>query len=122
MRAASVGWSALLLLGCSSPEEQAHQAMMDKIEAQVRLPSGARPLADYSRYYAAGTKNEIVAIYLIVPKGVPPPEGSVPPGKRRWFNDKDEMPGMNGGGCGEVSVVYDTAKSALREVECNGEY
>ena len=95
---------------------------MDKVETQVRLPTGARPLAEYSRYYAPGQKSEILATYLIVGKGEPRPEGSVPPGKRRWFNDMREMPGMDGGGCGQVQIVYDTAKSAVREVRCNGEY
>src|SRR5689334_10246854 len=100
MRTGSVPLSALLLLSCAGPEERAHQALMDKIEAQVRLPKGARPLAEYSRYYAKGDRNEIVAIYLIVPKPGPQPEGSVPPGNRRWFNDIREVPAMSGGGCG----------------------
>jgi hypothetical protein len=122
MRVASVGTLGLLLLSCSSPEEQAHQVLMDQIESQIRLPAEARSLAEYSRNYAAGPKNEVVATYLIVPKGVPLPEGSALPGKRRWFNDMRQLPGISGGGCGEVNVVYDTAKSTVREVACNGDY
>ena len=135
--------TAALLSGCSTPEERGREALMDQIEKQVQLPKGARPLSEYARYYAETGKSEVHAVYLIPISGeLGPGEGcseltenfslkDVPceptadfpglaPGERKWVADEDELPFMMDGGCMQVTVVFDKAKSVIRSAHCNG--
>ncbi|HEX6376297.1 MAG TPA: hypothetical protein VFZ91_11320 [Allosphingosinicella sp.] len=52
----------------SAPERSAHDALMDEIERQVRLPAGAYRLDDYGRYYAFDGKRRARAVYLLPPE------------------------------------------------------
>jgi hypothetical protein len=117
---------------------------MDQIEQRVQLPKGAGSLGEYSRYYADGDSGEVVAAYLMIPKDERRPgeaceeldrnvEGhtvpcepiglpwAIPAGQRRWLKDKRDLPFINDGGCADVNVTYDRAKSAVTSVECNGQ-
>lgn len=117
---------------------------MDQIEKQVHLPNGAGRLADYSRYYADDGHGEVVAVFLIIPKDEPRPgetceelaanftsrtvpcepmhlPWAIPAGQRRWLKDKRDLPFINDGGCMEVDVTFNRAKSTVTSIQCNGE-
>lgn len=134
---------ALLLTACSSPEERDHEALMGKIEQQVRLPKGARTLGEYARYYANGDDGEVIAVYLLpfnddprpgdsceeltenftsrqVPCPSMHPTWAMPAGKRRWVKDQHDLPFISDGGCAQVTVVFDKSRSAIKSAECNG--
>jgi hypothetical protein len=59
-------WEAILplLLAASAPGDP-RQALMNEIEASVRLPKGARPLSAYGRYYTYLKPGKVLAIYVI---------------------------------------------------------
>jgi len=112
---------ALLLLGCTqaqpaapapSPEEE-QARIMDRIEALVRLPEGARPLAEYGRHYAWQSRwdgaRKVVAIYV---------EGESP--GRRWVAE-NRLPLVMDGGCGIVNLSFDVATGRIEGVSCNGD-
>jgi hypothetical protein len=112
---------ALLLLGCtqaqpaapapSPAEEQAR--IMDRIEALVRLPEGARPLAEYSRHYAWQSRRDgarkVVAVYV----------GERNP-RRQWVAE-NQLPLVMDGGGGIVNVSFDVAADRIEGVSCNGD-
>lgn len=39
----------------------------------------------------------------------------------RWFDDRLELPAMNGGGCGVVTIIYDPRTKRVESAECNGD-
>ena len=87
-------------------------SIMDRIERDVRLPEDAGPLGSYVRYYALhqdshGTRI-VTGIYV----------RSRTPG-RRWV-EETELPMIDDGGCGVVSVNYDLAAQRIQNVYCNG--
>lgn len=116
---------------------------MDRIEAMVRMPRGAQPLAAYARFYAAVDGGRISGVYL-VPSGPMPadwgcsemtPEGEsrevrcdpsvmrgdgVRAGERRWV-EADRLPAVDDGGCGIVTLEFDTQAGRIINIECNGE-
>ena len=116
-------------------------ALMDEIEALVRLPEGARALEDYARYYAFGPGSEIVGIYTLPfarPEdggcaetadnaALPPPpcpeedaEPALADGQRRWLDDSDDLPVIVDGGCSVITIRYDSRTGALAPPACNG--
>jgi hypothetical protein len=54
----------LLLTACSTAEERRQKALMDQIEHELRLPTGAHPLSKYARYYAFADGG-VHAVYII---------------------------------------------------------
>lgn len=104
--------AAALLTACSTSEARDREALMDLIERQARLPDGARPLAEYARYYAPGGKDEVAAVFLI------PVNDEV--GQRRWMDDQRDLPFIIDGGCSQVTLTFDRAKSVVKAAECNG--
>ena len=135
---------AILLGGCSSAVERDPDELMGRIEHNLRLPEGASHLDEYARYYADAGNGEIVAVYLI-PFGnemgpdeaceeisedfstreVPCPERlpaqTMRAGERRWLADQRDLPWINDGGCAQIEVTFDKAKSVVKRIECNGE-
>ena len=122
----------LLPLGCAQPAAQAtdgngaqnatapagtaeQEAIMDRIEREVRLPAGAAPLASYARHYAWQERGDgvrkVIAVYLGV--------GERTPG-RRWGTEND-FPLILDGGCGLITLSYDVAAQRIEHVTCNGE-
>jgi hypothetical protein len=90
------------------------QAIMDRIERDVRLPEGAGALSTYSRIYAwhegkDGTRT-VVGYYQNL-LGTPP--------GRRWGTERD-FPGIADGGCGVVRFSYDVATQRIENISCNG--
>ncbi len=112
---------AFLLLGCaeaqpappapSPAEEQAR--IMERIEALVRLPQGARPLAAYSRYYAWQSREDgvrkVVATYLIEANPT-----------RHWVSE-NQLPAILDGGCGVIELSYHVADDRIEGAACHGE-
>lgn len=43
-------------------------------------------------------------------------------GQSRWFDDRLELPAVNGGGCGVVTIIYDPRSKQIESAECNGDY
>ena len=116
---------------------------MNQIEKQVQLPKGARPLGEYARYYADTKGGEVVAVYLIpMNDEIRPGEScaellenfttrevpcepmhhpwAVGAGERRWVKSEQDLPFINDGGCGQVTVIFDKAKSVVKRANCNG--
>ena len=143
MRAVSLVATTILLAGCSTPEERKHKALMDQIENQVQLPKGAHALGDYARYYTHDENGDVHGVYLIPFNDEPRPgEGceelgsnltgrnvSCPPGqsqdalaagKRRWVDDRRNIPFIMDGGCMEVDVIFDASKGRIKSAYCNG--
>lgn len=98
---------ALVAGGCPARSANDEGVLMEAIEADVRLPNGAKNLSDYARYYYRdGTK--VVGIYVSGDK----------PG-RRWVM-KSKAPVIMDGGCGVVNVVFDVASRRVTSTFCNG--
>ncbi len=116
---------------------------MDQIEQQVQLPRGARPFADYARYYAPGRDGKVLGIYVIP---FPPPAPgescgeltesfemkdvpcspmetqpeSIEAGQRLWMRNEMDLPVIHDGGCSVINVTFDPQTRKLEQVACNG--
>jgi len=95
------------------PAETPPATLLDRIEAQVRLPAGAQDLATYRRYYAvargpAERPARISAVYIL----------HAPSPGRQWAREQD-LPDYFGGGCGRISFTYDVRRGRLRNLTCN---
>ena len=86
--------ATILLTACSSSEERKHDALMDQIEKQVRLPDGARPLTEYARYYTSDRDGRVFAVFTTFrePKF---DTFNLEPGKRRWVSNPVQMPAIS---------------------------
>jgi hypothetical protein len=95
----------------ASAEEQ---AIMDRIERDVRMPQEAGPLAAYHRYYAwrrrADGARKVVAVYVGARGGN---------GERRWVAET-ALPVIDDGGCDVISLSYDVASQRIEQIGCNG--
>jgi hypothetical protein len=54
----------IALAAASAPGRSTHEALMDEIERQVRLPAEARPLDEYGRYYFFEGKGRVRALFV----------------------------------------------------------
>ena len=81
---------------------------MDWIETNVRLPSGARPIEEYSRRYAQIAPDLVRAVYVAEPNG-----------GRLWVDAKG-LPVVDDGGCDAVTIEYAPSKKSL-SARCNGD-
>jgi hypothetical protein len=118
MRTARIPF-ALLLLGCAQarpaappPSPTAEQArLMDRIEAELRMPRGALPLADYGRYYAWGSEDGRRRVAAVYCREENP--------RRHWVAE-DRLPAILDGGCNVVRLRFDVAADKIEWVGCNG--
>jgi hypothetical protein len=143
MNSLKIAAAVILFSGCSTPQERDREALMNQIEKQVRLPINARSLDEYARYYADGEDGKVVAVYLIPINDELPPDQSceellenlmtrelpcelvksdwaMPAGKRRWMKSEQNLPFISDGGCAQVTVIFEKAKSVVKSAECNG--
>lgn len=133
---------ALLVCGCSARPRDPHEQVMDRIESEIALPPGARPLRDYARYYAADDHGLVFAVYALPdsrPTGdescsalnaetilanangpaVPcpetsPEEASLSAGQRRWMSAPEAIPQTPDTlGCEQVTFSYDPRRNAV---------
>lgn len=85
---------------------------MNEIEALIKLPTGAEPLQEYSRYYAYGRDGEVIAIYAgryLSKKS-----------EQRWLRNCRRLPMIMDGGCGVVNIRFDI-RSKKTDAWCNGD-
>jgi hypothetical protein len=127
---------AFLLLSCSTSQERKHEALMNEIEASIRLPSGAGPLESYARYYTE-YRGEVIGAYTTEveaprsadygceellandkskPVGCPAP-ADVRPGQRRWVKFED-YPAVAGEKCTAIQLVFDPRARKIKDVRC----
>jgi hypothetical protein len=81
--------------------------MMDEIERNVTLPTGARPIGRYARSYTGIWNKTVFGVYTASP------QDDVPLGYRRWFNDIHQISPPAGEGCAVVNVMYDPRDKRL---------
>jgi hypothetical protein len=141
MRTVLVFSGMSLLLACTTPEQRQHDALMDVIEARVKLPEGARALSEYARHYAVDETGLIVGVYAPGYRAPAPDEGCeellenmasrpVPceepegnrllSGQRQWVGNTDRLPLTMDGGCGVITVIYVSKAGAVKSATCNG--
>jgi hypothetical protein len=132
---------ALITVGCHPRSVDGHDRLMDQIETKVELPSGSLPMARYSRYYAWKAPGIVEARYTIhfdsfrrsvreacgetryrgvFPCGKNGEVLLVGAGERLWLARTDDLPGMLGGGCAQITLTYDLKKNAAPQLRCNG--
>jgi hypothetical protein len=128
MRANSIALIAALTLilgGCGSKADEAstqstdsslnqtiskEDALMDTIERLIQLPSNARPLNSYHRYYSwSDNKTKVKALFL---------SGQAP--GRSWTARSEFPSPVMDGGCGVIFLEFDVATNLI-ELGCNGE-
>ncbi len=149
MKVVSLSVVAFSLIGCSSPEARtrdaetrARDALMDSIENSIRLPTGAKPLDTYARYYAPASGEDVVGVFILPGlDDLPPGEGceellpnmttapcyyawpkstDVGAGNRVWLSDYSmlPMPMRDADNCSFVTMVYRTTEKHFLEVSC----
>lgn len=64
MKSVLVLAAAAALPFSSQAKGPGRESLMDEIERKVRLPFGARPLAEYGRYYFFGEKDRAEGVYF----------------------------------------------------------
>ena len=131
-----------MLAGCSEVRSE-REELAGEIERSVVLPTNARALEDYERYYAKNADGSVSAVYIVHDEGhreavaracreiddapFPCPVAGgqlrlVEAGESRWVDDAIDLPGMSGGGCSQVDISYQPRDGAFVRVECNGDY
>ena len=95
-------------------------AFLHKIESGLKLPSGAKPLVSYDRYYAfavRGGRKVLVGVFLysLALPGI----AEAAPGLHILGKESD-LPVVLDGGCSVVTVVLDPNFPQEAEVSCNG--
>lgn len=135
MRAARAGLIVLLMTACSTADERKQAALMDRIERDVRLPTGAHPLSDYARYYAF-ENGGVHAVYIMSWDSTPLPGDAcvnsrshdyncqilldpLKAGERRWLAESRDLPIETEGGCGVVELHFEVDKGRVTNVACH---
>lgn len=103
-----------MLASCEASKKSEREALMDRIESQVRMPEGSRPLAEYARHYAENAEGEVVGVY------VPPNRNGRLLKRRQWLEDQRDLPFLMDGGCNQVTVLFDKTTSTVTHADCNG--
>ncbi len=144
MKVAAAGLLMLCMSGCSSPGVWQRNELLDKIEASIHLPAGAKPINSYVRYYApAGT--DIAAMYMLPGLDeLPPGQGceqlgenrasgpctfgwpkstNVGAGNRVWLSglEKLPMPAKDAGHCSVVTFGYRISDGQFLDLACYDE-
>lgn len=136
--------AVLTLVGsCSSPSQRRQEALMNEIEATIRLPKGARPLASYARYYAYVTPDVVMGEYMLphlddppgqqcadinmnftttnVSCSIPAREGKeIGKDQRIWLSDWHHMPMGDDHKCGALTFGFHPASHTFDSLACIG--
>ena len=132
-----------LLMACTTPEQHERDKLTDLIEARVKLPKGARLLADYARSYAFDDNGLVVGVYApgyVAPnpedkceemledftsRDIPCPLESdgnrLRSGQRQWVDNINKLPAISDGGCSVLTVLFDVKRGVVKDTFCNGE-
>ena len=105
---------AISVAGCSSAERQREDALMNRIEASARLPTGALPLRAYARHYREFEDSTVGVLYE-VPAHLPNGDWSlgVAPNERRWYGRDEDVPMVLDGGCSVLTARYNPTDNAF---------
>lgn len=128
--------SLITLAGCAQSEKSDQAALMDEIENSIRLPSGARPLDGYARYYTGyeGSVHGAYTTKIEAPrpsdygceefqlngrtKAVPCPAiADARHGERRWVKF-DDYPAVAGENCSAIQLAFDLRTRKITYLEC----
>jgi hypothetical protein len=92
-------------------------ATAQKIERQLRLPDGARPVDRYARFYYVDhdTPAGMVSGWFV---GVDNPP--MPAWPRAGVHLEKPTVGVDDGGCFVISLTYDPKADRISEIRCNG--
>lgn len=127
---------------CGRPGTDQQSIILNRIEQQVRLPAGALPYEQYSRYYAQDGNDRIAAAYVAhemsyrefaatgcasMKEKVFPCSGDgkselAASGARMWLPNVSDLPVPDGGGCGAVTFLYKPSTNTFSKPKCNGPY
>lgn len=132
----------LLQLSCTARPDE-HSQLMREIDTVVNMPKKALPIEMYAGYYSLRPDGKVAIIYDadVRDEGPKPadygcseilkndtlvdvpcePDNRLRAGERRWVR-YSEMPGVIGGGCSIINVIYDRAIRRVEEVSCNGPF
>lgn len=95
-------------------------AAVQHVEAMVRLPTGAKAMGAYVRFYTGVVdrgRKVIEGVYLV--RRVVADMHRTVPGDVNIVA-ANEMPFINDGGCYMITVYYDVATDTITTVGCNG--
>lgn len=122
---------------------QEREKLVKLIEESVVLPEHTLDLDGYSRYHAMRGDGVVVASYTIHPPDFResvaeacreiseapfpcPIDGGevrlVDAGETAWAESPLDLPGAEGGSCGQLNVEYLPSEERFLRVECNGPY
>jgi|tagenome__1003787_1003787.scaffolds.fasta_scaffold20973950_3 hypothetical protein len=143
MGTAPVALAAIALASCSRPEQRKHEALMDQVEKQAKLPKTAASLNNYARLYSDGGKGQVIAVYMLPSliekaaaqkcdqlasdfssKRVPCISGEVrgiAAGERRWVSNQADLPFEVAPGCQVITLAFDVSRQHIDELSCVGD-
>jgi hypothetical protein len=89
---------------------------IQRVESSVKMPPGAKPIANYNRFYTTEIRGRqmILGAFLLDspgPHGTPPAVHIVVP---------QDMPTVFDGGCAVVHLQYDIRAARIVTIFCNG--
>lgn len=135
----------LLTSGCVTNDVQSI-SLMDEIENQISMPSGAFELQKYGRSYAFSDDGNVIGHYMIPipqmsadescskltidlelvdcePEALDEMkdyiENQVKAGERRWLGDFRQLPIQDDGGCSFIEIKYVQTTKKFSSIKCN---
>ena len=105
--------SGLASMGCAAAESAwtPDRTVIEEIEHAVSLPAEAKPIVQYSRYYAGAVRHGIRVVVGIWITGLD---------VSRIVPSAADLPVIYDGGCGIVNIEYDVKRHRFVKVYCNG--
>jgi hypothetical protein len=105
--------SGLASMGCVAAESAwtPDPKVIKEIEHSVSLPAEAKPIVQYSRYYAGAVRH---GIRVVVGTWITGLDVS------RIVPSEADLPVILDGGCGIVNIEYDVKRHRFVKVFCNG--
>jgi hypothetical protein len=105
--------SGLASMGCAAAESAwtPDRKVIEEIEHTVSLPAEAKPIVQYSRYYAGSVRH---GIRVVVGTWITGLDVS------RIAPSEADLPVIYDGGCGIVNIEYDVKRHCFIRIYCNG--
>ena len=105
--------SGLASMGCTATEFAwtPDRKIIEEIEHTVNLPAEAKPIVQYSRYYAGAVRR---GTRVVVGTWITGLDVS------RIVSSEADLPVIYDGGCGIVNIEYDVKRHRFVKVYCNG--
>ena len=96
------------LAGCGQTPSLRRAEIMNRIEHHAPMPSGARALHAYGRYYAWVERDRRVLAVFVRGETL----------GRRWVN-RNHLPIALQPGCDVVSLIWDVPAARVEKIACN---